>query len=99
MVLPGVLNVSVPDTAARIDPEALLFNLDLAGIAVSSGSACTSGSIAPSHVLLAIGRNPATAAASLRLSFGSGTTADDLDYAAGEIVRIVSSIGGLPRGG
>ena len=92
-VLPGVLNISIPDTVAEIDAEALLFNLDLAGISASSGSACTSGSIEPSHVLQAIGRNRATASASLRLSLGSGTTAEDVDYAADEIIRIVRRIG------
>lgn len=92
-VLPGVLNVSIPGTAMEIDAEALLFNLDMAGIAASSGSACTSGSIEPSHVLLAIGRDRATASASLRLSLGTGTTAGDVEYAAGEIVRIVRKIG------
>jgi cysteine desulfurase len=97
MVLPGVLNVSIPDSVAGVDAEALLFNLDLAGIAASSGSACTSGSIEPSHVLLAIGRNKATAAASLRLSLGAGTSADDVDYAAGQVVSIVRRIGRFRR--
>ncbi len=92
-VLPGVLNISIPESVAALDAEALLFNLDLAGIAASSGSACTSGTIEPSHVLLAIGRNRATAAASLRLSLGSATSADDVDYAADEIVSIVRRIG------
>ena len=93
-VLPGILNVSIPDTVAEIDAEALLFNLDLAGIAASSGSACTSGSIEPSHVLLAIGRNRATASASLRLSLGAGTTAEDVDYASEEIVSIAGRLAG-----
>ncbi len=92
-VLPGVLSVSIPGSVTSIDAEALLFNLDLSGIAASSGSACTSGSIEPSHVLRAIGRDPETASASLRLSLGSSTTADDVDYAAAEIIAIVRRIG------
>jgi cysteine desulfurase len=93
MVLPGVLNVSIPDSVADVDAEALLFNLDLEGVAASSGSACTSGSIEPSHVLLAIGRNRATASASLRLSLGAVTTSDDVEYAADRIVAVVRRIG------
>jgi cysteine desulfurase len=92
LVLPGVLNVSIPDSLADVDAEALLFNLDLEGVAVSSGSACTSGSIEPSHVLLAIGRNRATASASLRLSLGAGTTADDVDYAADRAVAVIRRV-------
>ncbi len=92
-VLPGVLNVSIPGRVAQIDAEALLFNLDLSGIAASSGSACTSGSIEPSHVLRAIGRDPETASASLRFSLGAGTSSDDVDYAADEIITIVRRIG------
>lgn len=95
-VLPGVLNVSIPDAVASVDAEALLFNLDLAGVAASSGSACTSGSIEPSHVLLAIGRNRATASASLRLSLGASTTADDVDYAADQVVAVVRKVARPP---
>lgn len=97
MVLPGVLNVSIPEGVADVDAEALLFNLDLAGVAASSGSACTSGSIEPSHVLLAIGRSRATASASLRLSLGAGTSADDVEYAADQVVSVVRRIGRFRR--
>ena len=57
----------------------LVMNLDLEGIAVSSGSACTSGSIQPSHVLLAMGRDPETAKATVRFSFGKTNSDADLD--------------------
>ncbi|HMD14106.1 MAG TPA: aminotransferase class V-fold PLP-dependent enzyme, partial [Bacteroidota bacterium] len=77
----------------RIDGESLLFNLDLAGIAVTSGSACTSGSQEPSHVLLAMGLDESTAKASIRFSMGDSTTADDIDYTVNELEKIVGRIG------
>jgi len=68
--LPTISNVSVPGA----DPEALLMGLDLEGIAVSSGSACTSGAVDPSHVLTAMGVPAELAGPSLRLSLGWTTT-------------------------
>ena len=73
--LPGNVNVSF----AGIAGESLLLLLDEAGICASSGSACASGSLEPSHVLLAIGRSPQLASASLRLTLGRGTTDEDVD--------------------
>lgn len=73
--LPGNVNVSF----AGIAGESLLLLLDEAGICASSGSACASGSLEPSHVLLAMGRSPQLASASLRLTLGRGTTAEDVD--------------------
>ena len=73
--LPGNVNVSFPGIAG----ESLLLLLDEAGICASSGSACASGSLEPSHVLLAIGRSPQLASASLRLTLGRGTTDEDVD--------------------
>lgn len=73
--LPGNVNVSFPGIAG----ESLLLLLDEAGICASSGSACASGSLDPSHVLLAIGRSPQLASASLRLTLGRGTTDEDVD--------------------
>ena len=67
---PHVLNVSVPGT----DAESLLMALDLRGVAASGGSACQSGSVSPSHVLLAMGVPPELASAAVRLSVGSLTT-------------------------
>jgi len=66
---PHVLNISVPGT----DSESLLMALDLQGIAASGGSACQSGSISPSHVLLAMGVKPELASAAVRMSLGSLT--------------------------
>lgn len=64
-----------------IEGESILFSLDLAGIAVSSGSACSSGSLEPSHVLLALGVDEALAHGSIRFSFGKHNTVEQVDYA------------------
>jgi len=69
---PHILNVSVPGT----DSESMLMALDLAGVAASSGSACQSGSVSPSHVLAAIGVAPDVAGAAVRMSLGVLTTDD-----------------------
>jgi cysteine desulfurase len=91
--LPHILNVSFDSAKIEIDGEALLFNLDLAGIAATSGSACSSGSIEPSHVLIAMGRDVATARATIRFSMGVFTSADDIDQSVAELDRIVRRIG------
>ena len=75
---PHVLNISVPGT----DSESLLMALDLQGIAASGGSACQSGSISPSHVLLAMGVRPDLASAAVRMSVGSLTTEESIDRVA-----------------
>lgn len=75
---PHVLNVSVPGT----DSETLLMALDLKGIAASGGSACQSGSITPSHVLVAMGVRPDLASAAIRMSFGALTTEECVDRVA-----------------
>lgn len=63
-----------------VEGESLLLNLDLKGICASSGSACTSGSLDPSHVLLGIGLDHQTAHGSIRFSLGDGNTQKDVDY-------------------
>ncbi|HVH31289.1 MAG TPA: cysteine desulfurase family protein [bacterium] len=73
--LPGNVNVSFEGT----DSESLLLALDFQGVAASSGSACTSGSLEPSHVLTAIGLKPEIAAGTVRLTLGRWTTAQDVD--------------------
>lgn len=72
-----------------IEGESLLFSLDLAGIAVSSGSACSSGSLEPSHVLLATGMSEGLAHGSIRFSFGKENTAEDVDYTVDRLKEIV----------
>ena len=69
-----------------IEGESILFSLDLAGIAVSSGSACSSGSLEPSHVLLALGVDEALAHGSIRFSFGKHNTVEEVDYAV-EVIK------------
>jgi cysteine desulfurase len=72
---PHILSVSVPGT----DSESMLMALDLAGVACSSGSACTSGSVDPSHVLAALGVPRELAVAAVRMSLGSLTTDESID--------------------
>ena len=86
--LPGNVNVSF----AGIAGESLLLLLDEAGICASSGSACASGSLEPSHVLLAIGRSPQLASASLRLTLGRGTTDEDVDTLLTVILAAVARL-------
>jgi len=73
--LPGNVNVRIDS----VEAETLLLNLDLEGIAVSTGSACSSGDLEPSHVLLAMGCSPEEALSALRLSLGRWTTQEEID--------------------
>ena len=75
-----------------IEVESLLIMLDMAGVCGSSGSACTSGSLDPSHVLLAIGLPHEIAHGSLRLTMSEVTTREDINYVVGEIKRIVERL-------
>ena len=75
-----------------IEGESILFSLDLAGISVSSGSACSSGSLEPSHVLLAIGVEEALAHGSIRFSFGKHNTLEEVDYAVDTIKQAVQRL-------
>ena len=86
--LPNNANVSV----RYIEGESMLLKLDLAGIAASSGSACTSGSLDPSHVLLAIGLPHEVAHGSLRMTLGSDTTDADIDKVLEVLPEIVSGL-------
>jgi len=84
--LPGILNISF----AYVEGESLLMGLK--GIAVSSGSACTSASLEPSYVLKAMGRSDELAHSSLRITVGRFTTAEEVDYIAGTIEREVARL-------
>ncbi len=89
--LPHILNISFPGT----NVEAMLVNLDLAGVAVSSGSACTAGSIDPSHVLTAMfGGNTERAKNSIRFSFGLGLDKEHVIRAAGHTARAANRLAG-----
>lgn len=88
--LPGNVNFSFPG----VEGESVLIMLDMQGICASSGSACTSGSIDPSHVLLAIGRSPEEARSAIRLTLGAENTKEEMDIVVGELARIVWKIRG-----
>src|SRR5699024_2589016 len=75
-----------------IEGESMLIKLDLKGICASSGSACTSGSLDPSHILLAIGLPHEIAHGSLRMTLGADTTKEDLDYTVDCLKQIVEEI-------
>ena len=87
---PHIVNLSFPPYDGQaLDGEMLLLNLDMAGVMVSAGSACTSGALEPSHVLLALGRDRATASAAVRFSLGKDTTEADVNYAVDQLAGIV----------
>ena len=86
--LPGNLNISIEG----IEGESLLLLLDMNGICASSGSACTSGSLDPSHVLLSIGLEHAVAHGSLRLSIEENVTDEDVDYILEVIPKVVDRL-------
>ena len=84
--VPGTVNMCFEG----IEGESLLLMLDAHGICASSGSACTSGSLDPSHVLLAIGRPHEVAHGSLRLSLGEENTAEEVEYMIGAVTEVVA---------
>ena len=88
---PHVSNVAIPGT----DSEALLMHLDLAGIACSSGSACSTGAIEPSHVLTAMGVPRELGIAALRFSFGKDNSVEDVDAVIGALPKIVEKVRAL----
>lgn len=80
-----------------VNGEALLYNLDLAGIAVSNGSACSSGTVEPSHVLSAIGLSAKEASSSVRFTFGKNNTAEEVDFAAKTLKTCVERLRNLQK--
>jgi cysteine desulfurase len=87
-VLPNTLNVSFPGA----EGEAILLSMDLAGIEASTGSACASGSLEPSHVLMATGVGPELAHGSIRFSLGWGVTVEDVDYIIETLPPIIARL-------
>jgi cysteine desulfurase len=75
-----------------VEGESVLLLLDQAGIAASSGSACTSGSLEPSHVLLALGLAPELANASVRFSLGHATSDADIDHLLAVLSPIIARL-------
>jgi cysteine desulfurase len=86
--LPGTLSLTIK----YVEGESILLNLDLKGVAVSSGSACTSGSLEPSHVVLAIGVPMEHAHGTIRFSLGKYNTQEEVDYVADILPEIVEKI-------
>ena len=86
--LPGNANISF----RFIEGESLLLNLDMKGICASSGSACTSGSLDPSHVLLAIGLPHEIAHGSLRITIGEENTKEDIDFLVNTLIEVVERL-------
>ena len=76
----------------HIEGEALVIALDLKGLAVSTGAACSSGAIEPSHVLLAMGLRPDQARASIRFSLGKQTNEEDIDFALALVPETVARL-------
>jgi len=72
-----------------LDGEMLLLNLDIEGICCSNGSACSSGAVEPSHVLLSLGLVTPTAKSSLRFSLGKSNTIEDIDYTIEKLDMVV----------
>jgi cysteine desulfurase len=87
-VLPNTLNVSFPGA----EGEAILLSMDMMGIEASTGSACASGSLEPSHVLMAIGVGPELAHGSIRFSLGWGITEEDIDYIIETLPPIIARL-------
>ena len=88
---PHITNVSIPGT----DSEAMLMHLDLAGVACSSGSACSTGAVEPSHVLTAMGVPRELGVAALRFSFGKDSTIEDVEALIAALPRIVEKVRSL----
>lgn len=86
--LPNNVNITISD----IEGEAMLLRLDMMGVAASSGSACTSGSLDPSHVILALGESYEKAHGSIRFTLGKSTTKKDIDYVLEVLPKIVEDL-------
>jgi len=93
--LPGILNVSFAEVAA----DSLLISLDMKGIAASSGSACSSGAVEPSHVLRAIGLPEELQQSTLRFSLGRSNTEEDIQYVVDSLVESVERLRAMSSGG
>lgn len=91
---PGTLNVSFES----VEGESLILRLDMEGICVSTGSACTSGSMEPSHVLAALGLPPRLAQGTVRFSLGRNTTKEEIDTVIAKLPKVIKQMRTLYRG-
>jgi cysteine desulfurase len=86
----AILNISfIPEVVSKMDTDALFIRFDMDGIAISNGAACTSGSMQPSHVLLAMGKSKEVASRSVRVSLSKDTTEEDLDAFLATLRKII----------
>lgn len=101
-MLTGHPTQRLPDIASfvfkGVEGEAILLRLDAEGIAASSGSACTSGELKPSHVLLAMGISPEIAHGSIRFSLGKQTTEEEIDYVLEKLPKVIADIRAISKG-
>lgn len=88
--IPHILNISFYNNDFTVDGKMLLLNLDMAGICVSNGSACSSGAMEPSHVLKGLGLEDDIANSSIRISFGKETTSAEIIYFVDKLVEITN---------
>ena len=86
--LPNILNVSFEN----VEGEAIILSLDAVGVYVSTGSACASGSVEPSHILLAMGLDARAVRSSIRFSIGIYNTEEDVDYTADKFIEVISRL-------
>ena len=90
--LPHIAHISIPG----LEGEPMLLGLDFKGVCASSGSACSSASVEPSHVLIGMGMSYELAAGSLRFSFGKDSNNEDVDYAVYALAEVVGQLRGMP---
>ncbi len=99
VILHGDLNRRIPSTLSLsfkgVEGESVILSLDMKGVAVSTGSACSSGTLEPSHVLSAMGIDPAIAQGAIRFSFGKDNSMEDVEYVASILPEIVSRLRSL----
>jgi cysteine desulfurase len=99
VILHGDLNRRIPNTLSLsfkgVEGESVILSLDVKGVAVSTGSACSSGTLEPSHVLSAMGIDPAIAQGAIRFSFGKDNTTEDVEYVADILPEIVNRLRSL----
>ena len=90
--LPHIAHLSIPG----LEGEPMLLGLDFKGVCASSGSACSSASVEPSHVLIGMGMSTEMAAGSLRFSFGKDSREEDVEYAVNALADVVDQLRGMP---
>lgn len=87
----NIINITfTPEVLSKVEGDALIIRFDLNGIAVSNGSACTSGALQPSHVLLAMGKGEEVARKSIRVSLSNSNSTQDLDAFIATLQKILS---------